>query len=82
MDQGRLDGKVQHSPGIEDRGVGWTAEQVAEWTPPSRQLQEGYYHAVKAATQAYLAQVSEDELAREIVLPPLPEPRTIAACFG
>jgi uncharacterized damage-inducible protein DinB len=74
--------KFSIAPGIEDRGVGWTAEQVAEWTPPSRQLQEGYYHAVKAATQAYLAQVSEDELAREIVLPPLPEPRTIAACFG
>ena len=25
---------------------------------------------------------AEEELAREIVLPPLPEPRTIAACFG
>ena len=74
--------KFSVNPDIEDRGVGWTAEQAAAWIPPSREIQEGYYRAVKAATQAYLAQVSEDELAREIVLPPLPEPRTIAACFG
>ena len=68
--------------GIEDRGVGWTAEQVAEWTLPSREVQEGYYHAVNGAIREYLAQVTEEELAREIVLPPLQEPRTIAACFG
>ncbi len=74
--------KFDVNPDIEDRGVGWTAEQVAAWIPPSREVQEGYYHAVKAATTAYLAQVSEEELAREIVLPPQPDPRTIAACFG
>ncbi len=74
--------KYSVEPGIEDRGVGWTAGQVAAWTPPSREVQEGYYHAVNAATRAYLAQVSEQELAREIVLPPLSEPRSIAACFG
>ena len=74
--------KFDVPPDLEDRGVGWTAAQVAAWTPPSREIQEGYYHAVKAATQAYLSQVGEDELAREIVLPPLPEPRAIAACFG
>ncbi len=69
-------------PDVEDRGVGWTAEQVAAWELPSREAQEGYYHAVNAAARAYLAQVSEQELEREIVIPPLPEPRTIAACFG
>ena len=74
--------KFNVPPDIEDRGVGWTAEQVAAWIPPSREVQAGYYQAVKAATRAYLAQVSEEELAREIVLPPLPEPRAIAACFG
>ena len=75
-------GKFDVQPGIEDRGVGWTAEQVSEWVPPSREVQVGYYHAVNDAIRAYLANASEEELAREIVLPPLPEPRTIAACFG
>ena len=71
--------KFNMQPGIYDQG---TAEQAAAWIPPSGEIQEGYYHAVKAETQACLAQVSEEELARAIVLPPLPEPRTIAACFG
>ena len=74
--------KFNVQPDLEDRGVGWTAEQVAAWMPPSREVLEGYYHAVNDAIRAYLAQVTEEELAREIVLPPLPEPRTIAACFG
>ena len=76
------DEKFSIEPGIEDRGVGWTAEQVASWNPPSREVLEGYYHAVNAATREYLANVTDDELAREIVLPPLSDPRTIAACFG
>ena len=74
--------KFKVEKGIEDRGVGWTAEQVAAWAPPSREVQEGYYLAVKTAAQAYLANVTEEELGREIILPPLPEPRSIAACIG
>ena len=70
----------------EDRGVGWSANQVAAWTPPSREAQLGYYHAVKSAVksavQEYPAQASEDELSREIVWPPVKEPRPVAACFG
>ncbi len=66
----------------DDRGVGWSADQVASWTPPSRETQLGYYHAVKSAIQEYLAQASEDELSREILWPPSDEPRPVAACFG
>ena len=39
---------------LEDRGVGWNAAQVAAWSPPSRETQLGYYHAVKSAIQNYL----------------------------
>lgn len=74
--------KFSIDPDIEDRGVGWTAEQVAAWVAPTRDVQLGYYEAVNASIRGYLAQVTEDELAREIVLPPLAEPRSIAACFG
>jgi uncharacterized damage-inducible protein DinB len=66
----------------EDRGVGWTAAQVEAWSPPSKDVQLGYYEAVKGQTRDYLANVSEEELAREIVLLPRPDPRTIAACMG
>ncbi len=74
--------KFSIEPTIEDRGFGWTAEQVAAWVPPSRDVQTGYYQAVNEAIMAYLTNVSEEELAREIVLGPVPEPRSIAACFG
>ena len=74
--------KFSINPELEDRGVGWTSEQVEAWTPPSREAQLGYYEAVKSAIRTYLAEVTEEELSREIALPPVPEPRTIAACFG
>ena len=67
--------KFNVQPGIEDRGVGWTAEQVAAWIPPSREVQVGYFHAVNDAIREYLANVSEEELAREIVLPPVSRSR-------
>ncbi len=75
-------GKFGMAYDADDRGFGWTAEQVAEWNPPSRDVQVGYYLAIKAAVQHYLSQADEEELAREIVWPPLPERRPIAACFG
>lgn len=65
-----------------DRGVGWTAEQVAAWVLPSREVQLGYYEAIKAATLQYLGSVSEAEMAREIVFPPSPEPRTITSAVA
>lgn len=66
----------------EDRGVGWTADQVAAWVPPAREVQLGYYDAVRSSIQQYLDRADEDELAREILWPPVPEPRPVAACFG
>ena len=30
----------------EDRGVGWTAGQVAAWQPPAKEVQLGYYAAI------------------------------------
>ena len=74
--------KFAMPPEPDDRGVGWTAEQVAAWTPPSREVQLGYHEAIKAATLAYLESVSEQETMREIVFPPSPEPRTIASAVA
>ena len=31
----------------DDRGVGWSAEQVAQWKPPSREIQIAHYEALK-----------------------------------
>ncbi len=66
----------------DDRGVGWTAEQVTTWAPPSPDVQLGYYEDIKTATLSYLENVSEEEMLREIVFPPSPEPRTIASAVA
>jgi hypothetical protein len=39
----------------DNRGVGWTAAQVARWVPPVKDVQVGYYEAIKQPTRAYLA---------------------------
>ncbi|PKB71264.1 MAG: hypothetical protein BZY87_06525 [SAR202 cluster bacterium Io17-Chloro-G6] len=66
----------------EDRGVGWTSAQVAQWQAPSKDVQLAYYQAVKDHTRDFLANITPEELERKIVLGNVPEPRTIAACMG
>ena len=66
----------------EDRGVGWTAEQVAGWPAPTRENQLGYYEAIKAATVEYLGSLSHDDLEKRLVIPPVAEPRSVAAALG
>ena len=75
-------GRFSMAPDPDDRGVGWTAEQVAAWAQPSPEVQLGYYEAIKAATMQYLGSVSEAEIAREIVFPPSPEPQTMASAVA
>ncbi len=66
----------------DERGVGWTREQVDAWTAPSKDIQVGYYEAVKQAARAYLSTLSNADLEVTRVIPPLPTPRTVAAAIG
>ena len=66
----------------EERGVGWTAEQVSSWQTPSKEVQLGYYEAVKAAAKEFISSLSSEELEAMIVLPPRPEPRPVGAALG
>ena len=66
----------------EDRGVGWSAEQVAAWIAPSREVMLGYYETVKAAAREYLSGLTSAELEKVMVVPPVPEPRTVADALG
>ena len=83
LDPGRLARKIRHARrDAEDRGVGWTADQVAEWTPPSKEAQIGYYGAVKAAAVAYIESLTEADLEKTMVIPPVAEPRSVAMLLG
>lgn len=66
----------------DDRGVGWNAEQLAVWVAPGKDVQMGYYEAVKAAARARISGLSEEELAHRSVIPPMPEPRSVAQALG
>ncbi|MDP6548857.1 MAG: DinB family protein [Dehalococcoidia bacterium] len=65
-----------------DRGVGWTADQVAVWPAPARDVQIGYYHAVRAVTRRFLVSVTPAELEMRIVFPPSAESRSVASALG
>ena len=66
----------------DDRGVGWSAARVAAWSAPARDIQLGYYEAVKTAAGEFLSSVTAAELEKRLVFPPLPEPRSAAAALG
>ncbi len=66
----------------DERGVGWSMEQVAAWTPPGSAVQVGYYEAIKAAARTYITSLSIADLEVERVIPPVPEPRTVGAALG
>ena len=66
----------------EDRGVGWTAAQVAAWSAPQRDVQLGYYGAVKAALMEFLDSATPAQLERKLVSPPVATPRSAAADLG
>lgn len=76
------DRKFAIREGLEDRGVGWTSDEVAAWTPPSREVQMGYYQAVKDIAREYLASLTSAEMERSMVIPPVEEPRTVANAIG
>ena len=66
----------------EERGVGWSAEQVADWQVPSREVMLGYYEAAKAAAREYLSSLTNAEMEKVMVIPPVTEPRTVANGLG
>jgi hypothetical protein len=76
------DQKFGMSGDPEDRGVGWTAEQVRAWKAPSKETQLGYYEAIKAKTREYLSSLTYADLEETKVIPPAPQPRSVAAALG
>jgi hypothetical protein len=59
-------------PDPDNRGVGWTTAQVAQWTPPAKDIQVGYYEAIKQATRVYLTTLSDADLEVRRIIPLCP----------
>ncbi len=63
----------------ENRGVGWTAEQVAEWPTPARDVLIGYAESVRASVRDYLSALTDADLEVVKVIPPVAEPRAVGS---
>lgn len=66
----------------EDRGVGWTSQQVCDWKPPAKDVQLGYYQAVRDTAREFMSSLSQAQLEEQRLIPPVSEPRTVAAALG
>jgi hypothetical protein len=74
--------KFGMAPDPEDRGVGWTASQVMDWNAPSKDVQLGYYRAVRTRARDFMSSLTYADLEKQKLIPPVTEPRTVAAALG
>lgn len=65
----------------ENRGVGWTAEQVSQWAVPSKDDLVAYSEAVRASAREYLSSLGDADLDVVKVIPPVAEPRSVGAAM-
>ncbi len=66
----------------ESRGLGWTHQMVRDWQPPSRNVQMDYFEQVRTALREYLPALTDAQMQQAKIIPPVSEPRTVAAALG
>ena len=65
-----------------DHGRGWTAEQVAAWQHPGKDVLLGYYEAVKAATLTYIRPLTTSDLEKQVPYATPPNTLPLAEALG
>ncbi len=72
------------STGGKSSVVGALAEDIAAWDAPPKDVQIGYFEAVKSAAREYIASLSEEDLAKRVTFPPEAQTQdhTIATALG
>ena len=64
-------------------GMGWSTQQVAEWSCPSREVLMGYYDAVNAAARSYIQGLDGEGLQRRVPAPgPAGSTMSVADALG
>ena len=74
--------KFGMDPEPDDFGMGWSAEQVLAWNPPSKEVLLGYYHSANSATRDYLGPLSAPDLERQIPFPAPPTTVSVGDALG
>ena len=64
-------------------GLGMGAD-LATWMPPAKEVQTGYFEAVKAITREYVPSLSSEDLEKRVVFPPtaLRQEHTLGTALG
>ena len=64
-------------------GLGRGAD-LATWKPPAREVQFGYFEAIKAITREYVPSLSSEDLEKRVVFPPtaLRQEHTLGTALG
>ena len=64
--------------------MGHSAEEVAHWVAPPREVQQGYFEAVKSVAREYIKSLSTEDLSRNVTFPPEAQTRdhTVATALG
>ena len=65
-----------------DFRMGWTAEQVAAWQAPVRDILMGYFEAVKGSARGYLGSLGDAGLEQKVVVQPGNESREVSDSLG
>ena len=67
---------------INNTGMGWSEEEIADWDLPAKNLLVGYYEAVNAATREYIQPLSAIDLERQIPAARPPDTASIGSRLG
>jgi len=74
--------KFGMAPDPDDFGMGWSADKVSDWQPPSKEVLLGYFQAATSATRKYLQPLTAVDLDRQIPFPNQPATRSVADALG
>ena len=66
------------------RGMGWSPDDLANWTAPDIAALLGYQEAVRQAAREYIGSLSYEDMERKVTFPPEAETQdhTIATALG
>ena len=74
--------KFGMEPDPQDFGMGWSADRVAAWVSPSKDILLGYFEAANTATREYLNSLSAEALEQHIPFPTLPKTLSVGEALG
>lgn len=67
-----------------ERLMGLSLDDLTQWTAPPREVQTGYFEAVKSSAKEYITSLTVEDLAQRVTFPPTAQTQdhTVATALG